>query len=202
MSDSELLRAMRAIVANDRSGLMKMLSAEPALASAALERGATRAEPASYFFEAIRHCVYAADTALHVAAAAHHAALAKLVLSRGANVRARNRRGDEPLHYAVDGGPGSPSWRPAAQVATIECLLAAGADPNATDKGGVTPLHRAVRNRCADAVRALLAAGADPQRANGRGSKPLQLAKLTTGRSGSGSPAAKAQQAEILRLLG
>lgn len=201
MSDSELLRAMRAIVAGDRSALMKMLAADRSLAAAALERGASRAEPAPFFFEAIRHYVYAADTALHVAAAAQHAALAKLLLSRGANVRAKNRRGDEPLHYAVDGGPGNPSWRPAAQVGTIECLLAAGADPNATDKGGVTPLHRAVRNRCADAVRALLAGGADPQRANGRGSKPLQLAKLTTGRSGSGSPEAKAQQAVIVELL-
>ena len=107
----------------------------------------------------------------------------------------------EPLHYAVDGGPGHPAWDPAAQVATVERLLAAGADPNAADKTGATPLHRAVRNRCADAVRALLDGGADRERDNGRGAKPLQLAKLTTGKSGSGSSEAKAQQAEILRML-
>jgi hypothetical protein len=67
--------------------------------------------------------------------------------------------------------------------------------------GGVTPLHRAVRNRCAAAVQALLAAGADRRRKNGSGSTPAQLAKVTSGRGGTGSPEAKAQQAEILRLL-
>jgi hypothetical protein len=47
----------------------------------------------------------------------------------------------------------------------------------------------------------LLAGGADRSRANNNGSKPLQLAKLTTGRGGTGSADAKAQQAEIVRLL-
>jgi hypothetical protein len=47
----------------------------------------------------------------------------------------------------------------------------------------------------------LLDAGADPLRANGRGSKPLQLARQTTGRGGTGSAEAKAEQAEIVRLL-
>ena len=107
-----------------------------------------------------------------MAAAARRLAIANRLLAAGAIVRAKNRRGAEPLHYAVDGGPGNPAWDPAAQVAMIETLLAAGADPNATDKGGVTPLHRAVRNRCADAVRALLEGGADPRRSNGNGSKP------------------------------
>ena len=71
----------------------------------------------------------------------------------------------------------------------------------AVDKGGVTPLHRAVRNRCAAAVAALLAAGADPHAENNSGSTPARLARVTSGRGGSGSPAAKAQQAEIVRLL-
>ena len=33
-------------------------------------------------------------------------ALAESLVERGAAVRARNRRGAEPLHYAADGGPG------------------------------------------------------------------------------------------------
>jgi ankyrin repeat protein len=86
-------------------------------------------------------------------------------------------------------------------VATIEALIDAGADPDAVDMGGVTPLHRAVRNRCAAAVKVLLERGADPRRKNRNGSTAAQLAKLTTGRGGTGSPDAKAQRAEIVRLL-
>jgi hypothetical protein len=66
---------------------------------------------------------------------------------------------------------------------------------------GVTPLHRAVRTRCAAAVAALLDGGADAARKNKGGSTALRLARLTTGRGGSGSPEAKAQQQEILRLF-
>jgi hypothetical protein len=65
----------------------------------------------------------------------------------------------------------------------------------------VTPLHRAVRNRCAAAVRALLDGGADARRKNKSGSTPLQLATLTTGKQGSGSVEAKAEAQEIARLL-
>jgi len=80
-------------------------------------------------------------------------------------------------------------------------LLRAGADPNATDKIGATALHRAVRTRCAAAVRVLLAFGADPRRPNGSGSTPLHLAVQNTGRGGTGSIDARAQQAEIVGLL-
>jgi len=88
-----------------------------------------------------------------------------------------------------------------AQQGTVLALVALGADPDAVDKNGTTPLHRAVRNRCATAVEALLDAGADPRATNGKGSTALQLAHWTTGRGGSGSPDARAQQAEIVRLL-
>jgi len=84
----------------------------------------------------------------------------------------------------------------------VTLLLEAGADPDAADAGGTTPLLRAVRNRCAAAVRALLDGGADARRANKHGSTPRDLALVTSGRGGSGSPEARAQQQEILRLLG
>ena len=92
-------------------------------------------------------------------------------------------------------------WNPRAQAATVAYLIAAGADPNAVDTNGVTPLHRAVRTRCAAAVKALLEGGADPRRRNGNGSTAMLLATHNTGRGGSGSPEAKAQQKEIERLL-
>lgn len=145
--------------------------------------------------------VYAGDTALHAAAFAYDTRFARRLVEAGADVRARNRRGGEPLHAATIGNPGSSHWDPEGQGAVIEYLIEVGADPNAAALGGVTPLHRAVRNRCSNAVAVLLRQGADPHLANGYGSTPTDLAHRTTGRGGSGSPEARAQQQLILELL-
>jgi len=199
--DRELTTLARAIAANDQSSASSLLAASPELATAALRQGATGHAASEYFLTEISHQVYAGDTALHLAAAAHQPQVVRLLLALGADVGARNRRGAEPLHYAVDGGPGSAAWDPPAQAETVTCLIEAGADPNSSDKGGVTPLHRAVRNRSAVAVQALLDGGADARRVNGSGSTPMQLATWTTGRGGAGSPESKAQQAQIVQLL-
>jgi hypothetical protein len=192
---------VRAIVAGNAAAVSRLLAAAPALARACFEEGATRATAKAYYLEAIAHYLYAGDTALHVAAAAYQIEIARALIAERADIEARNRRGAAPLHYATDGVPGSPRWNPRAQAATIACLIEAGADPNAADLGGTTPLHRAVRNRCAAAVAALLDGGADARRKNKRGSTPMRLAARNTGRGGSGAPEAKAQQAEIVRLL-
>jgi hypothetical protein len=192
---------MRALAAREHARVRALLREDPALAMATLNVGATRAAAREFFFDDIKHYVYAGDCALHVAAAAHDAAMARALVRRGASVGVKNRRGAEPLHYAVDGGPGIAGFRPAAQVAVVKVLLASGADPNARDRGGVTPLHRAVRNRCAEAVRALLAAGADARLRTAAGSTALDLTRWTTGRGGSGSAAARAAQAAIVKLL-
>jgi hypothetical protein len=178
-----------------------MLAASPELARQRAETGASRLAAKDYFLCEIGHYVYSGDTALHIAAAAYQKSIAMKLVARGADVRAKNRRGAEPLHYAADGAPGSCLWNPRAQEATITYLIKAGGDPNAVDKSGVTPLHRAVRTRCAAAVRALLDGGADVFARNKNGSTPLLLATRNTGRGGSGSLEAKAQQQKILCLL-
>jgi ankyrin repeat protein len=199
--DSSLMALVRAIAAGDATNASRLLAASPGLASARFEEGATRQAAKSYFLDEIQRYVYAGDTALHIAAAAYRTDIVQDLIARGTNVRARNRRGAEPLHAAAAGVPDSRSWNPPAQAATVTCLVAAGADPNAINKDGVTPLHIAARTRCAAAARALLVGGADARRKNKSGSTPLLLATENTGRGGTGSPAAKAEQEEIVRLL-
>jgi hypothetical protein len=199
--NSAFMDLIRAIVADDAARAARLLAAAPALARVCVEEGATRTDAKARFLEEITHYLYAGDTALHIAAAAYQTEIARKLIALGADVAARNRRGAAPLHYAADGVPGSPRWNARAQGATIACLIAAGADPNAPDLGGTTPLHRAVRNRCAAAVAALLDGGADVGRKNKRGSTAMRLATQNTGRGGTGAAEAKAQQAEIVRLL-
>jgi hypothetical protein len=200
-ADAALMGLLRAIVRGERASVSQLLAGGPELATAGLAVGASRQCAEMYFLDGIDHHVYAGDTALHVAAAAYEAGVARELVDAGASVAAMNRRGARPLHYAADGRPGCARWNPSAQPDTIRCLVELGADPNAADRNGATALHRAVRNRCAAAVGALLDAGADPQATNRRGSTPVQLARWTTGRAGTGSIQARAQQEEILRLL-
>jgi len=196
-----LLDLARVIARREDARVTARVRAEPALATARIATGATRAQAPDYFIAEIRHYVYAGDTLLHVAAAAYSLDVARALLAAGALVSAANRRGATPLHYASDGGPDASNWDPSAQQKMVALLVAAGADPNALDKSGVAPLHRAVRTRSTGAVRGLLEAGCDPRLENANGSSPMDLAIGTTGKGGSGSPRAKAEQAKILALL-
>jgi ankyrin repeat protein len=191
------LEFVRMAVDGDVEQLSRRLDKTPALATAACEVGATRQNATSFFFADIAHYLYEGDTALHMAAAAFRRPVAALLVAWGADCRAKNRRGAEPLHYAADAN----RWDPIAQAETIALLISAGADPNALDRSGVAPLHRAVRTRSLPAVRALVDGGADPKRSNKAGSTPLHLAVQPTGRGGSGSAHAREQQADIVRFL-
>lgn len=183
------------IASGDHAATEARLASTPSLATAGLAR------ENEFFIEARGAQTYRGDTALHVAAFSHDAALTARLLGRGADVRARNRRGAEPLHAAMIGGPGLAAWAPARQEEVIVCLVDAGADPNAKALGGVTPLHRAVRNRCSRAVEVLLRLGADPHLTNDRGSCAIDLARWNTGRGGTGTAEAKAEQRAIIELL-
>lgn len=199
--DPALTGLMAAIIAKDSIAVGEIIAVSPELAVASLNAGATRVQAKEFFVDAIKRYIVAGDTALHIAAAAYEAGIAQKLIAAGANLRARNRHGEEPLHAAACGHPGSQSWNPIAQAATIACLVEAGADPNAMNKFGVAPLHKAVRTRCALAVRTLIKCGANPALPNKNGSTPMLLARLNTGKNGSGSPEAKAQQQEIVRIL-
>ncbi len=199
--DGALLELFRAIARGDHVEAARRLGSSAGLATDAIRIGATRNGSAEYFLSAIRHYVYRGDTALHVAAAANQPALAASLVTYGARTRARNRRGAEPLHYAADGSPGAEFWDPVAQGAVIGHLIGAGADPDARDNSGVAPLHRAVRTRSSEAVRTLIEHGADPLLKTKSGSTPLHLAVQDTGRSNSGSAAARDQQRRVIVLL-
>lgn len=188
---------VREVVRGDIDHVSRRLSESPALATTASDVGATRHGASPFFFSDISHYLYAGDTALHMAAAAFRRGVAELLVAHGADCRARNRRGAQPLHYAADAN----RWDPAAQAETLTYLISVGANPNAVDNAGVAPLHRAVRTRSLAAVRALVDGGADARRPSKAGSTPLHLAVQTTGRGGSGSPRAREQQADIVRLL-
>ena len=194
---SSFVDFVRAVVNGDVAHVSRRLAASPALATTSSDVGATRRGAAAFFFPDIRHYLYAGDTALHMAAAAFRRPVAEILVARGADCRARNRRRAEPLHYAADAN----HWDPTAQADTIEYLISVGADPNATDMDGVAPLHRAVRTRSLAAVRALLDGGAHVRQRNTAGSTPLHLAVQNTGRGGSGTPRAREQQARIIALL-
>lgn len=193
--DSALIVLFRALGRGDGEAADQLLDAEPGLTSACIGR------TAELFLEECFVQVYAGDTALHAAAFAYDVGIARRLVDSGADVRARNRRGGEPLHAATIGNPASSHWNPPRQRDVIAYLADVGADPNAAAVGGVTPLHRAVRNRCSAAVDALLRVGADPHLANDNGSTAFDLVQWTTGRGGTGSPEARSEQKLIVDLL-
>lgn len=194
---TDFLEFVRIVIGGDADEASRRLRVTPELAIIALPIRTVAGEPTGSFFQEIRHYMYGGDTALHMAAAAFSRPMAELLVSYGANPRARNRRGAEPLHYASDGNRSEPQL----QASVIKFLISIGADPNTVDKSGVAPLHRAVRKRSVAAAQALLYGGAELRQPNKSGSTPLHLAVQNTGASGSGSAWAHQQQRAIIKLL-
>lgn len=194
-----LNRLLTFIVNDDGALVGELIRADATLA--------TRLVVQAKLYEAkIFHWLYVGDTALHLAAAGYRVEIVKRLIAAGADPNgAMNHRCSTPLHYAADGYITGPNWDARRQVKTIGALLDAGADIQAPDKNGATPLHRAVRTRCAAAVKFLLKRGADPTLKNKPGSTPFHLAVQNTGRGGSGAEEAKTAQREIIaafRALG
>src|ERR1700688_1281490 len=100
-----VLSLVRAIVRDDATEAAKLLGAYSFLARQCLAVGATRKAATDFYFAEIEHYLIAGDTPLHAAAAGYRIDMARALIKNGADVRAENRRGAEPLHYAADGGP-------------------------------------------------------------------------------------------------
>ncbi len=188
-------KLLSAIVDDDASAVKRLLRADAGLARRLIPK-------AKLYQLKIFHWIYVGDTALHLAAAGYRVEIVKSLLAAGADPNAaKNMRKSSPLHYAADGFVTGPVWDAKKQVATIGCLLHSGANIHLQDMNGATPLHRAVRTRCAAAVKFLLQVGSDPTMKNKPGSTPFHLAVQNTGRGGSGEAVAVAAQREIIKVF-
>ena len=96
-------------------------------------------------------------TLMHWAVWKDHKDIVELLLVQGADVNAKNRYGQTPLHFTADCG-----FPKIADREMVELLLTHGADVNAKSlKFGQTPLQWAVNEGCTEIVKSLLAHGAD-----------------------------------------
>ena len=90
----------------------------------------------------------------------------ELLITKGADVNAKNDRHATPLHPAALYG----------HKEVVELLIAAGADVNAKEKYEKTPLHHASKAGYYEIVELLIAAGADVNVKNIAGKTPLDFA--------------------------
>jgi ankyrin repeat protein len=115
------------------------------------------------------------DTALH-AVSSHNGTVQPVIdagvrvmkelVARGADARARNKRGATALQFAA-----------AQRPELVALLLAAGADVRAADVDGTTPLHKAAHGGQRDTVKLLLDRGADVNAEEQGGLTPLLIAR-------------------------
>jgi len=97
---ADLEDLLRIIADRDHGAALVLLDQAPSLATWCVARS-------DEFFLAERGAqIYEGDTALHAAAFSYDSEAARVLLARGADIRAKNRRGAEPLHAATIGNPG------------------------------------------------------------------------------------------------
>ena len=112
--------------------------------------------------------VTSGDTALHIVVARRDGVWVRFLGQHGANVNARNNKGETPLQLATTLG----------FIDGVEALLQLGARVDEPNSTGETPLIAAVHRRDAPLARALLKAGADPKRSDNSGRSALDYAQL------------------------
>ncbi|KAM6504068.1 Ankyrin repeat-containing domain protein, partial [Amanita muscaria] len=106
----------------------------------------------------------------HYAASKSHIDVAKLLIERGADINARDKANQHPLHRAATTG----------SVGFIRLLLDSSTPSNklrlnTADRVGNTPLHLAMDSAHAEAAVALINAGADRGRINQDGETPEEV---------------------------
>ncbi|KAH9917003.1 ankyrin repeat-containing domain protein [Fomitopsis serialis] len=114
--------------------------------------------------------VVKAHGAARVASAGHEEVIGKLLISRGADINARDKANQLPLHRAATTG----------STGFISLLLKPPEESpkprlNTADRVGNTPLHLAMESAYAEAACLLIEAGADRTRENLDGEMPEDL---------------------------
>lgn len=107
------------------------------------------------------------QTALHLAGSKSSTATVRLLLAHGCPARARDSRGQLPLHRAAAVGA----------IPVLRLLIEEGRSPvDTADADGDTPLHLAVAEGHAEAALVLVRAGADVVKRDAEGRTAVQVA--------------------------
>jgi tankyrase len=107
------------------------------------------------------------STPLHFAAGYNRVGVVEFLLSKAADVHAKDKGGLVPLHNACSYG----------HYEVTELLVKHGASVNVSDLWKFTPLHEASAKGKYEIVRLLLRHGADPTKKNRDGHTPVDLVK-------------------------
>ena len=107
------------------------------------------------------------STPLHFAAGYNRVGVVEFLLSKAADVHAKDKGGLVPLHNACSYG----------HYEVTELLVKHGASVNVSDLWKFTPLHEAAAKGKYEIVRLLLRHGADPTKKNRDGHTPVDLVK-------------------------
>jgi len=139
----------------------------------------------SLFFGANVNANYSGWTPLHEAAYWGRTEIAKLLLSHGADVNAKDNFGWTPLHKAAEEG----------KTEITKVLLSHGADVNARDWKGWTPLHWAAKHGNTEVAKILLSHGANPNAKTTKENWPFSAGSIPL------HMAAKEGRTEVAKLL-
>ncbi len=112
-------------------------------------------------------------TALHWAANAQREKVLEFLVSSGADVNAKDKRGRSPLLIAMTG-----FYSSSYNMARV--LLAGGANPNAQDQYGIAPMHFVAQDTNVDLFKLLTDNGADINLRDNDGNTPLHALRMTS----------------------